>query len=113
MKQENRTFQPIIYALFFLMAIPVLFFIYTTQNRARIQEQNRVYAEDCALQTAERIESEFNNALQRIQNSAYLVVIGAEDMEIDTQILKEMEENTSFDAIRFTNAEGINLASGG
>lgn len=113
MKKENRTWQPIIYALFFLMAIPVLFFIYTTQNRARIQEQNRVYAEDCALQTAERIESEFNNALQRIQNSAYLVVTGTEDLEIDTQILKEMEENTSFDAIRFTNAEGINLASGG
>lgn len=113
MKQENKTWQSIIYAFLILIAVLILFFIYTTQNRARIQEQNKIYAEDCASQTAERIESEFDNALQRIQNSAYLVTTGTNDLEIDTQILKEMEENTTFDAIRFTNAQGVNLASDG
>ena len=73
MKQHKKTWQPVIYALLFLTAIPVLFFIYTVQNRARIQEQNRIYAEDSAKQMATRIESEFDNALQRIKNSAYLV----------------------------------------
>jgi len=113
MKQQKITWQPTVYALLFLIAVPVLFFIYMTQNQARIQEQNRVYAEDSARQTAERIESEFNNALQRIQNSAYLVSTDGNDQEINVRVLKEMEENATFDAIRFTGTDGVNLASSG
>lgn len=113
MKRQRKTGQPVIYALLFLAAILVLFYFYTTQNRKRIQEQNRVYAEDCARQTADRIESEFDNALQRIQNSAYLVSAGGTEAEINAQVLKDMEANTTFDAVRFTNADGVNLSSGG
>ncbi len=113
MKQHKKTWQPIIYALFFLIIVLVLFYIYTTQNMERIQEQNRVYAEDSARQTAKRIESEFDNALQRLQNSAYLVSTKGNDSEIDAQVLRELEKNTTFDAIRFTNADGVNLASDG
>ena len=64
MKQQKKTWQSIFYAFIFLAAVLVLFFVYTTQNMARIQEQNRNYAEDCARQTANRIGSEFDNALQ-------------------------------------------------
>ncbi len=113
MKQHKKTWQPVIYALLFLTAIPVLFFIYTVQNRARIQEQNRIYAEDSAKQMATRIESEFDNALQRIKNSAYLVSTDGASLNIGTRMLKDLEANTAFDAIRFTNADGINLASSG
>lgn len=113
MKQHKKTWQPIIYALFFLIIVLVLFYIYTTQNMERIQEQNRVYAEDSARQTAERIESEFDNALQRLQNCAYLVSARGNDSEIDAQVLRELEKNTTFDAIRFTNGDGVNLASDG
>ena len=113
MKQQRKSGQQILYAFLFLAAMLVLFYFYTTQNKARIQEQNRIYAEDCARQMAERIESEFDNALQRIENSAYLISAGVDKVEINTDVLKEMEENTTFDAIRFTNAEGMNLASDG
>lgn len=113
MNHQKKIRQPIIYAFLFLIAIPILFYLYTTQNRERIQEQNRVYAEDCARQVANRIQSEFDNALQRIQNSAYLISTGKNDLEIDAQILKKLEENSTFDAIRFTNAKGVNLASNG
>lgn len=113
MKQSIKTWKPILYALLFLTAVLVLFYIYTTQNEARIQEQNKVYAEDCARQTASRITSEFDNALQRIQNSAYLVSSEKSDPEINSEVLKEMENNTTFDAIRFTNVDGLNLASNG
>ncbi len=112
-RQEKKIWQPVIYAFFFLIVVLVLFFIYTMQNKARIQEQNRIYAEDCARQTVRRIESEFNNALQRIQNSAYLVSTGRNGSEIDAEVLKDLEKNTTFDAIRFTNADGVNLASDG
>ena len=113
MKEQRKTWQSTVCALLFLIAVPVLFYIYMTQNQARIQEQNRVYAEDAARQTAERIESEFNYALQRIQNSAYLVGSGGFGQEVDAHVLKNLEGNTTFDAIRFTGADGVNLASDG
>ncbi len=113
MRQHKKTWQPIIYALFFLIIVLVLFYTYTTQNMERIQEQNRVYAEDSARQTAERIESEFDNALQRLQNCAYLVSARGNGSEIDAQVLRELEKNTTFDSIRFTNGDGVNLASDG
>ncbi len=111
MKQQNRTWQLIFYAFLFLAAVFVLFFSYTMQNRSRIQEQNKVYAKDCARQTADRIASEFDNALQRIQNSAFLVSTEGSTIQIDAKMLRALEANTTFDAIRFTNADGINLAS--
>ncbi len=113
MKQHKKLWQPVIYALFFLTAVLVLFFIYTTKNRVRIQEQNKSYAEDCARQTVKRIESEFDNALQRVQNSAYLIGAGGNGAEINTQVLKAIEENTTFDAVQFVNADGLNLSSNG
>lgn len=113
MKLQNKTWRPVIYALIIMTAVLVIFYIYTTQNRSRIQEQNRVYAEDCARQMVERIESEFNNALQRIQNNAYLVSTGGNGSEISFKLLKELEDNTTFDAVRFTNKDGVNLASDG
>ncbi len=113
MKEQKKTWQQVAYALFFLVVVLVLFYIYTTLNRERIQEQNRVYAEDSARQTVNRIESEFDNALQRVQNSAYLVSTGGIGMEVNVRLLKGLEENTTFDTVCFVNAQGFNLASGG
>lgn len=113
MKQQNKIWQPFVYATLLLMIVIFLFYSYTTQNRTRIQGQNRVYAEDCARQTAARIESEFDNALQRIQNSAYLVSTGGEDAQINTQMLRGLEENTTFDTVWFADPDGVNLASDG
>lgn len=113
MKLQKKTWKPAVYALVLVAVVFVLFYIYTIQNRARIQEQNRIYAEDCARQTAGRIESELDHALQRIQNSAYLVSTEESNPEVNVRVLKDLEENTIFDAIRFTNADGVNLASSG
>ena len=113
MKQQKKIWQPVIYALICLIAVLVLFYFYTTQNKARIQEQNRVYAEDAARQTVKSIESEFDNALQRIQNSAYLAGTGSGISEIDAGLLKNIERNTTFDSVQFIDENGLNLASGG
>ena len=98
MKQQNKTWQLSFYAFLFLAMVLVLFFSYTIQNQARIQEQNKVYAKDCARQTADRIAGKFDNALQRIQNSAYLVSTESGTVQVDTKMLKTLEANTTFDA---------------
>lgn len=113
MKQEKKIWQPIIYAILFLFIVLILFFIYTTQNTVRIHEQNRIYAEDCARQTAKHIQSEFTNGLQRIKNNANLVNKSGESANINTRVLKDLEENSIFQAIRFTNTNGVTLSSNG
>lgn len=113
MKEQKKTWRPVFYASVFLAAVLVLFYIYTTQNKTRIKEQNKVYAEDCAKQTLFRIESEFSGAQRQIQNSAFMIGTSGKSARIDARMLKEIEENTIFDAVRFTDANGINLASDG
>ncbi len=113
MRHQKKTWQPVVYAFLFLLVVLLLFNVYTALNRNRIQEQNRVYAEDSARHTVKRIESEFNNALRRIENNAYLVSASGGAGQVDASVLKEWEDNTPFDAVRFTNRDGVNLASNG
>ncbi len=113
MKQHKKTWQPVVYASFFLIVVLALFQLYTMQNRARIQEQNRVYAEDSARQTVGRIESEFDNALRRIQNNAYLASIAENGSKMNAQVLKDLQDNATFDAVCFADKNGVYLAAGG
>ena len=113
MRTAKRTWQNILLILVLLAAICLLFQWYSSANRRRIEKQNLNYAQDSTRQTTRRIASEFNNALLRVRNYAYLIGVGMDKSNITTDLLKGMEENASFDAIRFTNADGINLASDG
>lgn len=96
-----------------LLAVIFVFFQYSQRNTSRILEQNKTYAADSARQTVRRIEGEFNNAALRLNNYAYLLSSGESAINIGTDLLKGMEENATFDAMRFTNADGVNLASDG
>lgn len=113
MHTQSKTWQNVLYIGILLAAICLLFQWYSTSNKQRIEHQNLNYAMDSAAQTSQRIESEFSNALLRIRNYAYLLGVGQTRTEITTELLEGMEEHASFDAITFTNTEGINLASSG
>ena len=109
----KKTWRNVLYICVLLAAVVLLFQWYSTTNSRQIEDRNLNYALDSARQTALRIDSEFSNALLRIRNYAYLLGSGQEQPVITAELLKGMEENASFDAIRFTNAEGVNLASNG
>ena len=113
MKAAKKTWQNVLYICVLLAAICVLFQWYSSANSRRIEEQNLNYAMDSASQTTQRIESEFTNGLLRLRNYAYLLGSGQGSPEITADLLKGMEENASFDAVRFTNPQGVNLASDG
>ena len=113
MHTTKKTWQYVLYICILLAAISLLFQWYSTTNSRRIEKQNLNYAMDSAEQMSRRIESEFNNALLRVRNYAYLLGTGQNGPEITSDLLKGMEENASFNAVRFTNADGLNLASNG
>ncbi len=113
MRATKKSWKNILYACILLAAIYLLFQWYATANSQRIENQNLNYAMDSARQTAQRIESEFGNALLRMRNYAYLLGTNQTQAQITAELLKGMEEHASFNAIRFTNADGLNLASDG
>ena len=111
--KKKKPVQEIIYAVFLFVAIILLFFWFTEQNSRRTNEQNRDYAADSARMKSEQIDEELNNALSRIDTYAYFVGEGLTEPEITAQMLAKMEENSQFDAILFTDLDGIDYASDG
>lgn len=113
MRTTKKAWNNVIYTGILLIVIVLLFQWYSTTTKQRIENQNLNYALDSSRQIALRIESEFYNTLLRVRNYAYLLDSGQGKPQIDADFLKRMEENAVFDAICFTNAEGIYLDSSG
>ena len=113
MRTQSKTWQNVLYICILLAAICLLFQWYSTTNRQRIEHQNLNYAMDSANQMSQRIKSEFSNALLRVRNYAYFLGIDQNRLTVTAQLLKGMEEYSSFDAILFTDTTGLTLASDG
>jgi len=99
--------------LILLAAICLLFHWYSSANSQWIELRNLNYAIDSAQQTALRIDSELTNAQRRVRNYAYCLSETLNEPNISTKMLRELEENSDFDALHFTNAAGVNMASDG
>ncbi len=111
--KKRTSIQEIIYAVFLLAAIILLFFWFTAQNSKRTEEQNINYAADSAKMKSAQIDDELNNALSRINTYAYFVGEGLKKPEVTAQMLKRMEESSQFDAVIFTDSNGVDHASDG
>ena len=113
MNITKKSWRHILLTFILLLAVIALFQWYSRMNYNRIEAQNLNYAMDSARLTADRIEGEFANALQRIQNHVYFLGKSLDEPDIDQALLLEMEGNSAFDALRFVNGEGIKLVSDG
>ncbi len=113
MRSAKGTWQNMLYILILLAAICLLFLWYSTTNSQRIENRSLNYAMDSARQTTLRIESELTNAVRRVRNYSYLLGITLSEPNVSAEMLAQLEMNSDFDALRFTNAEGVNLASSG
>lgn len=113
MRTTKKAWNNVIYTGILLIVIVLLFQWYSTTTKQRIESQNLNYALDSSRQMALRIESEFNNTLLRVRNYAYLLSSDQGKSQIDADFLKRMEENAVFDAICFTDANGVYLNSNG
>ena len=111
--KKKKSLQEIIYAVFLLAAIILLFFWFTAQNSSRTEKQNRDYAADSARMKSEQIDDELNNALGWIRTYAYFVGEGLDEPVVTAQMLARMEENSQFDAILFTDINGVDYTSDG
>ncbi len=113
MDRRKKLLQGIIGAFILLVMILLMFFWYSSENQKRIERQNKYYAADSARQKAGHIESEFQNALNRISTYAYFLGEGLSEPKVTVKMLQDMEENSLFDSFRFTDREGKNISSDG
>ena len=111
--KKRKSLQEIIYVLFLILAIIILFCWYTTQNSKRMEKRNKNYAADSARLTALKIDEELNNALNLVNTYTYFIEESLTEPVITEQMLKELQENSRFDAFMFTDIDGIDHAFGG
>lgn len=112
MKKKNYL-RKVVYVVILLIAIVILFQWYTAQNRKRMEERNKNYAADSARQTADKIDDELSNALNLVNTYAHFLGAGLSSTEVSTQALKEVDDKAIFDAMVYTDADGVNHASDG
>ena len=113
MRTTKKTWQNVLYILVLMVAMCLLFRWYSTENSKQIEERCLNYALDSARQTALRIDGELTNALRRVRNYSYILSLTLNEPDMSAEMLREMEENSDFDALNFTNAAGVNLSSNG
>lgn len=113
MKGKKKPVQDIIYVVFLMGAMLILFYWYTVQNSERIKEQNKNYAADSAHLKAVQINDEFKNALDLIKTYSYFISKSLKEPVVTSKMLKDIESNSMFDVIRFTDLEGTTYASDG
>lgn len=101
------------YTILLLVVVFLLFHSYTKQNEDRIAQQNKNYAEDSMRQKARQVSGELDNGERIINAYAYFLNDSLEEGAVPAQTLAEMEKNSVFDTIRFTDAEGITHLSDG
>ena len=111
--KKKISIQEIVYAVLLLAAIIFLFLRFSMQTSSRIEEQNKAYASDSARLKSEQIDEELNNAMSQINTYAYFVGESLTEPVVTAEMLKKMEESSNFDAIMYTDAEGIDYASDG
>lgn len=111
-KKSSKVFEIIFYMLFVSLII-LLFYRFTVQNSIRIQEQNKVYAADSARQIAEQIDDQITNASELIHTYTFFLEKAIDKPDVPTFLLAQLEKNSPFDGITFTNTEGINFSPDG
>ncbi len=109
----KKTLQEVISVVVLLIAIVILFQWYTVQNKARIEEQNKNYAADSAWQTAVKINEELNNALDLIKTYTFFIEKSLTEPSVSPQMIRDLEQNSMFDACIFTDVHGKNYTSDG
>ncbi len=105
--KRKKLSREIIYVFIVLIVVVLVFFWYTMQNKSSILERNKTYAVDSARQMALKIDETLNNALSRINTYAYFLGESLSVPEVSLDMLKEIEANSLFDAVMYTDSEGI------
>ncbi len=113
-KRKNIYIQ--IFSVFILLTGLCLILIrFMYQNKESVLTQNKNYAADSGRQISMRIKGELDGTSLRLGNYAYIMNISTsiDEGTVNKELLKDIESNAVFDAIRYVDRDGVGLTSDG
>lgn len=111
--QQNRTMVQLILWVLMVAIMITLFMNFSRSNRERILRQNANYVMDSARQMADQVERALQEASDEVKLLSYWLGENLDSPEVTTENLKQLEERSSFDYVRFVDADGLNISSDG
>ena len=91
-----------------VLCVAGAFLGFIRDNSQRIAEQNKEYIDELTTQRAVSVDSLIAENESFIESIAYLYSASFDTPEADVDIIKNFEDNTVFDFVRFIDAEGDN-----
>lgn len=108
---QRKIIKQSISIIFVLILIILLFYGFSTSNKERIIKQNEAYLESITIHSANQLDNTLKTALTDIKSYAYFYSELMENDLIDSEDLSAIEDNSHFDYVRFTTADGYNVTS--
>ena len=110
---DRSKLKRIIPTVVLVLCVAGAFFGFIRDNSQRIAEQNKEYIDELTTQRGVSIDSLIAENESFIESIAYLYSASLDTPEADVDIIKNFEDNTVFDFVRFIDAEGDNYTSEG
>lgn len=95
------------------LCLLVLLLFSQKENNARQMRQINEYISELSERTAQHVGDVFEDKQNAIDAIAYLYGRAVQGEMVDRTLLRELEQNSGFDMIRFVNAQGESFTSDG
>ncbi|MCI6156013.1 MAG: ATP-binding protein [Erysipelotrichaceae bacterium] len=89
------------------------FFMFTLRNKSSITTRNKEYLKESTTSLQQRLNVKFESSLHNISSIAYLFGESISSVEESKSLIKDIENQTEFDYVRFITKEGDDITSEG
>ena len=113
MKYVKKNLKIIIPTVILIVGIIFSFFNFIHNNSVRIANQNEEYISDLTKQRAISIDTLISENLTYIKSTAYLYGKNLDSVWANVAVIRDYEENSVFDRLRFIDASGDDYTSQG
>ena len=113
MKHSRSRLSTAVLTLLLIAGIAAFFWRFIGDNTQRIAAQNEEYINELTTQRAISIDSMISENLNFIQSTAYLYGKSLNSSGADVAVIRDYEENSVFDHLRFVDATGDDYTSQG
>ncbi len=112
-KMSKTHIKRIVLTVLLAIGIVCAFAVFIKDNSDRIYSQNEEYLNELTTQRAISVDNLFSEDLSSIHTTAYLYGQNLTSKSPDVPLLRDYEENSVFNRLRFIDAQGDNYTSKG
>lgn len=96
-----------------MASLVAAFFMFTLRNKSSITTRNKEYLKESTTSLQQRLNVKFESSLHNISSIAYLFGESISSVEESKFLIKDIENQTEFNYVRFITKEGVDITSNG